>query len=234
MIRQITHAAAPAVILCAATAAAQPSAPPERPVIVVTGEGRASTPPDLAVLRLGVQARAGSATAALDRASTAADDILAALSGAGVAEADLRTSELSLRPDYGRDHDEGGEVEAFVASNVVTARLRDLDALGETIDAAARAGANRIDDLRFEVSDPTEAVARARRLAVEDAARAAATLAEAADVPLGPVLRIDERGGGVPFPAAGRLQAESVPVARGEVDVAASVTITYALGLGAE
>ena len=218
-------------LMLAAPAAAQ-DAPRERPAgrIVVAGEGRVAQPPDVATLRLGAQAEAPTAAQALDEASRAARALIETLRGAGVAEADMQTSEMSLSPRYGyRDQD---VVEGYVASNVVTVRIRDLDALGGTLDAAAQAGANRIDGLTFELSDPAAAQEEARRRAVEDARLAAETLAEAGGIGLGRVLRIEEGAGGArPVAMASMVRAESasVPIAEGEVETVATVRMVFAL-----
>ena len=230
----------PATALCAALIAASAAGPvaaqdaSERPArIVVTGEGRVASAPDMARLRLGARAEAEEAARALDAASAAAGALIEALRAAGVADADIRTSELSLdqRYDYGRDEAEQ-EVTGYVASNVVTVRVRDLDALGSVIDAAAEAGANRIDGLSFALSDPDAATEEARRRAVADARAAAETLAEAAGVALGPVLRLEETGGGggpvAPAPVM-RAEAASVPIAQGEVETIAGVRMVFAL-----
>ena len=226
-------------LLLAASAAAQDAAPAgqERPArVAVNGEGRVSSAPDMATLRLGAQAESAEAAEALDAASRAAQALIEALRAAGVAEADLQTSELSLNPRYDYQRPGGEEVvSAYVASNVVTVRVRDLDGLGGVIDAAATAGANRIDGLTFALSDPDSAMAEARRKAVADARGAAETLAEAAGLPLGPVLRLEEQGGGsTPLPMAdfARAEAVSVPIAEGEVETTASVRMVFALGDG--
>ena len=154
-----------------------------------------------------------------------------ALRDAGVAEADVQTSELSLAPRYGERGDPELPV-GYVASNVVTARVRDLDALGAVIGAATGAGANRIDGLSFALSDPGPAREQARRLAVADAVAAAETLADAAGRGLGPALRIEEGGGGPrPFPADAMLRAEAAPVPteRGEVETTANVRMEFTL-----
>ena len=227
------RAAALAASLAGAAAAQDASERPAR--VVVDGEGRVASAPDMATLRLGAQAEAEEASQALDAASTAARALIEALRAAGVAEADLQTSELSLSPRYGYGARSDEDVSGYVASNVVTARLRDLDALGTVIDAAAGAGANRIDGLSFGLTDPEAAKAQARGRAVADARAAAETLAEAAGLALGPVLRMEETGGGggpVLADAMLRAEAASVPIAQGEVETIASVRMVFALDGG--
>ena len=199
--------------------------------LVVEGEGRAAATPDMATLRLGVSERAAEAREALARTSEAAEAVLAALRDAGVAEADIQTAGLDLSPLY--DANDGSRVSGYVAANVVTARLRDLDALGPAIDAASEAGANRIDGLSFSLADPGPTMEVARRRAVADARAAAETLAEAAGETLGPVLRIAEGTEARPFaPSDGLMRAEaiSVPISPGEVETVARIRMTFALG----
>ena len=222
-----------AVLLAAPVAAQEDGLDRLAPRVIVTGEGRVASAPDMATLRLGAQAEAPQAAEALDQASAATRSLIEALRAAGVAEADIQTSELSLSPRYGYRERAGADVvEAYVASNVVTVRVRGLDALGETLDAAARAGANRIDRLSFGLADPEAARAEARRLAVDDAVEAAETLAAASGSGLGPVMRVEETGGrSDPGPMADMVRAESasVPIAGGEVETTASVRMVFAL-----
>jgi hypothetical protein len=70
----------------------------------VTATGEATAPPDIAHLRAGAVAAEPTAAAALDATSVAMADILAMLDAAGIAEPDIRTTELRLSPRApGRD-----------------------------------------------------------------------------------------------------------------------------------
>lgn len=219
--------------LAAQDAAPDGAAPPPGRIVVV-GEGRAAGAPDLAILRLGAQAEAEEAAAALDAASERARAVIEALRGAGVAEADLQTAELSLYPRYGAPA-AGGDppVAGYVAANVVTARVRDLDAVGRALDAAAEAGASRIDGIAFDLSDRAPLMDEARGRAVSDARRAAETLAAAAGLALGAVRRIEDAPGAArPFAGADmalRAEAASIPVAPGEIEAAARVRVVFDL-----
>lgn len=75
----------------------QPAAPAG---ISAAGRGRASAPPDLADLSLGVEAFAGSVKEARTAAAEAMTAILDALKANGVAEKDIRTDYFDIRPQY--------------------------------------------------------------------------------------------------------------------------------------
>jgi uncharacterized protein YggE len=200
--------------------------------IVVSGDASAEAAPDRASFTAGVQAEARGARDALRAASGTMTQVLAALEAAGVAKADLQTSELSVDPLW--DDGDGGQrqpqVRGYMASNLVTVRSRDLAALGALIDAASEAGANRFMGLSFDLADPAAQEAEARAAAVAEARARAEQLASAAGVRLGPVLSITEQGGAGPMPMFARAEAmPAPPVAPGSVGVTVSVEVVYGI-----
>ena len=233
-IRRPLRRTVPALALALALAIpAAPGAEAEAvvPVLTVSGEGRVEAAPDMAVVRLGVTRRADSPSAALEDMSAGTRAVLSRLREAGIAERDLQTAELTLGPVWHHDRDRGDrEITGYEAANMVTVRVRDLDRLGAVLDAAVAVGAERFDGLQFALADPEAARDEARRRAVADALRKAELYAGAADTPLGPVLRIDEGGAPPPRPQTMRMAEmamEGVPVAPGELEVSARVTVTF-------
>lgn len=223
-----------AAVLASGAASADDHATPA-PQIVVTGEGRVEMAPDMATITLGAQAEALNAAEALAATSAATARILVQLSEAGIEPRDIQTANLSLAPRYENYRSDGRQPRllGYVASNTIRVRVRDLDALGARLDAAVAAGGNRFDGLAFGLQDPGPVTDEARRRAVDDARRKAELYAEAAGVTLGTVLTITDQGSfGVPQP---RMRGEmmmaeaAVPVAAGEIEVGASVVITYGL-----
>ncbi|MCI2398091.1 SIMPL domain-containing protein [Aliiroseovarius subalbicans] len=205
--------------------------------IVVTGTGVASQAPDMATITLGVRAEAKTAVAALEQASMAMRAVLEHLRAAGVAEEDLQTSDLALRPRYSNrssSSDGPPTIAGFEASNMLQVRLRDLSGVGEVLDMVTAEGANEFRSLQFGLQVPDPLRDAARVAAVKDAMARATLYAEAAGVPLGPVLEISEAGA-APRPV---MRAEmsmmdaggGVPVAGGELDMRAEVTMIFALG----
>jgi uncharacterized protein len=76
------------------TSAAPANAPARG--ITVSGVGKANGKPNVARSTVGVEARAGSAEAAIAEVNTRMAQVIAAIKQAGVAEADVRTSTLAL------------------------------------------------------------------------------------------------------------------------------------------
>ena len=208
----------------AAAAAAQEAG------ITVRGQGRVEVAPDMATLTLGVTSEAGTAQEAMARNSEVMSDVLSRLEEAGISERDIQTSGLSLFPVHEqRSPEQRPEIAGYQANNLVTVRVRDLDALGEVLDAAVADGANTINGLTFGVQDREALQDRALTEAVEDATGSARQIAEAAGVSLGAVRSVTEESGAwrpVQMMEA-RMSSDAVPIAEGEVTVEASVTMVF-------
>lgn len=221
--------------LAAAMMLAMPALAENAPATIsVTGEGKVEIAPDMAMLNLGVTTQARTAAAALAANSDGIAGALAQLKAAGIEDRDIQTSGLSLNPnfDYSRS-DAPPTVNGYIASNMVTVRVRDLAVLGQTLDAVVTDGANTLNGLTFGLQNPATATDEARKSAVADAAHRAALYAEAAGVKLGRILSISEQGSyGPPQPmmmaeAGFAKDARSVPVASGEMTVMSTVSVVY-------
>ena len=200
--------------------------------LTVSGEGSAFAVPDMAVITMGASAQAFSAKDAMDETSDITRAILEELSAFDVAPRDIRTSDLSLSPVWSNRAQNGGppQIDGYQASNRLTVRVRDLDQLGLILDAVLSDGANRLSGLQFKLSDPKPVIEDARRLAVADARAKAALYAEAAGVELGDLIRLSEGGARAPRPemlSIARSADAGVPVAEGETELRASVTLVY-------
>ena len=221
--------AAAASVLGAAPSGAQG----EAPSIVVVGEGAVSAPPDSAQVRAGVVTEATTAAAAVAANNEAMKRVLKALAAAGVPSKDVQTESLSVQPRYraGSQGRRQSEIVGYEVSNRVRVTIRELDSLGAVLDDLVRQGVNQLHGIQFSVRDPTRLLDEAREQAVADARRKAELYAQAAGARLGRVLRVEEGRVSRPGPIRVRsLAAEAaVPVAPGELEFTAQVTVTYAM-----
>jgi uncharacterized protein YggE len=208
--------------------------------ITVTGTGRASVRPDLADLRLGVTITAPTVESARSATSSALAAVLAKLKALGIEEGDLQTSIVSVSPQY--DYSREGappRLAGYTFANLVAAVVRDIERVGEAIDAALTAGATNVDRIAFRVEDQSGAEREAREAAVADARVKAETFAAAAGVTIEEVAAIIESGMPIPYPTpmaermAFAARDASTPIEPGTNEVTATVTITY-LVAGAE
>ncbi|SHH76437.1 SIMPL domain-containing protein [Marivita hallyeonensis] len=200
--------------------------------LTVTGEGRVAAVPDMAVITMGATSQAETAQDAMAQTSDITAAILTRLTEFGIEPRDVQTSDLSLSPVWrNRGGNDGSpQIDGYQASNRVTARVRDLDRLGEILDAALSDGANRLGGLHFTLSDPDPLTDDARRLAVANARAKAELFAEAAGVELGALISLSEAGVAMPQPemlGMARAADAGVPIAQGETELRASVTLVY-------
>jgi len=202
--------------------------------LTVSGTGEATADADMVTIVLGVQTRNESAAGAVaDNARMMADSI-EALKMAGVPEDEIKTSSFSIYST--RDWIDGklSDKVFFEVSNKVTFTfdLTDEVDVGEVLDAAVSAGANSVESVTFGLRDPTSVQEEALEDAVNDAMGKAEVISEAAGVTLGRILSISE-GGASPVPMAeSRVYfaadvATTTPIVPGDVEMMATVTITY-------
>jgi uncharacterized protein YggE len=211
----------------------------EQPVIVVSGEADASMAPDIAIVALGVTKLEKTAREALDANNKAMAAVLHALKDQGIADKDMQTSGFSIQPQYAYPENGDGTqkppmLTGYQVSNLVTVRLRDLTKLGTILDQAVTLGVNQGGDIRFTNDNPEKTVTEARTAAVKAAFAKARTLAEAAGVKLGRVLKITEDVARPEPQPVMRMQmakqaSDAVPVATGENSYSVDVNVTFAI-----
>ena len=220
------------------TAAPAPSAATTAPyVISVTGTGTAATSPDIADVTLGVETLASDADVAIRDNTDQMNAVSAALRDSGVAGSDIQTRSFNMWVEqiYGPDGPTG-EVRYHV-NNQVSARVREIDRVGEILQRALEAGANNVGGISFGVEDTAALERTARDQAVADARAKAEQLATALGVQLGAVRQVSEAVQPVPFQhqaafgfeaaAADLGGAAPVPVSGGEFTVSASLQVVF-------
>ncbi len=207
--------------------------------IWVSGQGKVNVAPDIVTLSLGIEAQEASVAEAQTQAAGAMAQVMAALTGQGVAAKDIQTQRFSISRVTKWDNDKQQEVIiGYRVTNIVVAKIRDLDKAGSIIDAVAQAGGDltRIDSIGFSVDDPSAYYEEARKKAMVDARAKAEQMAELADVTLGKPTYISESISYPIYPreyAVARAEAAPAPVetpiSPGEMEVSVSVQVTYAI-----
>jgi hypothetical protein len=118
----------------------------------------------------------------------------------------------------------------------VTARVRDLNNLGRTLDAAVAAGGNTLNGVTFGLQNPDAALNDARRSAMTEARARAALYASASGLSIHRIISISEGGGytpPMPMPMMARAmdmaEGAPTPVAPGEVRTQVQVNVVFEL-----
>ncbi|MEL7482626.1 MAG: SIMPL domain-containing protein [Pseudomonadota bacterium] len=199
----------------------------------ISATGTVVREPDIAHISAGVETEAETAANALAENAERMTGVFEALERAGVEKRDIQTSNFNISPKYNYPRDRAPRLSGYTATNTVTARITDLEALGETIDALVEAGGNTLNGITFGLEDDSEARDEARRLAMEAALARAELYAEAAGYRVARIVSIAEGGAPPPMPlmmarAEAGVSAAS-PIAAGELDLRADVTVLFEL-----
>ncbi len=201
----------------------------------ISAEGSVNREPDIAFLNAGVQTQAQTAQAAMSANSAAMNGVFDALAGADIDRRDMQTSNFSLQPQYDYSNRDNGQprLTGYQASNQLTVKVRDLDTLGETMDALVSAGGNTFSGLNFALEDDRAAKNAARDLAMKEAIARAELYAAASGYEVARVVTISESGGMRPQPmqmmAEARAMDRATPIASGEVGYSVTVNVVFEL-----
>ena len=213
--------------------------------IWVSGEGKASVEPDIAILSLSVEARGDAVADANAVAVEAMDAVMASLRQNGVAERDIQTRNFNIWPEYSSElvtnaagqSFERREVSGYRVSNELTVKARELDKVGEIINGAIIAGGDsiRFQDLRFTVEDTTALMPDLREKAITDAREKANHTATVAGVNLGKMFYISEIGADAPFAESFAdtrvyaMAASAPAISQGEIEISLTVRAAFAI-----
>jgi uncharacterized protein YggE len=208
---------------------------PQR-TIRVHGVGKVRAVPDQ--LRLSIQVnvpRAETAVEALSRNNQLTAQLLALLKRFGISEADIQTTRVSINPIY--DYDKRMSpppIIGYTAQNDVMVVVKNIEEAGKILDQAVKAGASGFGPFQYESSRRLELEREALKKAADDARTKAQLLARELGATLGRVLTISESSVSPPQPIApmvmeARATSAGVPVMAGEIEISATVEISFEL-----
>ena len=204
--------------------------------ISLTGAGSSSAQADQATVNLGVQVISELANEAIGENAETMTAVIEAIKALGVSEDDIVTTSYSVYPQY--DWTEDGRVfVGYSVTNLVQVTVKDLDIVGDVIDAAAVAGANQINGINFELSDTKreELKTNAYIAALGDAQDKADVIAETLGLSISGVQSVTEysytpvRSYEMYEEAVAMDGARSIstPIVSGELSVTVSVHIVF-------
>lgn len=223
------------VFLPALVAAGPVHAKPEAPHISASGSGELRVAPDVADISIAVSHTDKSVAKAREKVEAVTIKVIEAARAHGLSDADIRSSQLTIAPDYawedGRRRLRGQRVERRVQLH-----LKDLSRYSELLDAVAEAEVSRLHQTSLGFSDRSALEREALVLAVQAARQRAQAMAGAADARLGTVYQIVENGGGhAPQPMMRAMamdkaeSSDSAPMLFGEETLVKQVTVIWYL-----
>jgi len=219
-------------------------APASPRTISVSGEGTVNVEPDQATVRFGVVTQDDDAEVAREENAEIASRAMNTIRDLGIAERKIRMETLRLQPrrEYNREtrsYDNRG----YEAIRQVVVEVDDLTQLPTLVTRIVQQGANRLDGINYDVADREAVRNEALAEAAQQARTKAQLLAETLDAQVGPPRQISEQNFNFPRPSfrvesAAMAKSDAAPepdaYAAGEIEVTASVQVTFDLMVGEE
>jgi len=116
----------------------------------LSGTGKVTAKANQATVAIGVYTEDKLAGRAIDENAGLMTDVIAAIKALGFTDEDIQTVSYGVYPIYDW---EAKQVVSYQVTNMVQVKVFDLDKLGPVIDAAAAAGANKVEGITFGLSD---------------------------------------------------------------------------------
>lgn len=159
--------------------------------IEVSATAEVTVEPDIATFSIQVSEKGETTKAAQQAANEKMGALLSTLRANGIEEKDLTTTAINLRPSYVWIENKQ-VLEAQVASQSVTVKVRNLAVLGSIIDQLGEVSSITLNSITLDKEDKSEALEQARRQAVANARAKADLYAAEAGKEVSNVVTISE------------------------------------------
>jgi uncharacterized protein YggE len=203
--------------------------------ITVSGVGTVNVVPDAVRFYPSVTAVASKSSDALATASRTASSVRAVLKAEGVATKDIKSSNLSVYPEYTYNQDSGPVIIGYRATQSFTIVIRKAENAGKIVESVVNAGNENvmINGIVPFISKGSAALEEARAAAVADARSRATSYAKLLGTSLGKVVYLQENSApSYSFPMLGSAKAQdgaAPEIDLGEEEVSVSITVRWSL-----
>lgn len=193
--------------------------------MTLMGQGQVTTVPDLAVIRLGVQTTGKDLEVIQSQNAQTSQAVLDDLKQMGVK--DIKTFQYTIDKYY--EQENGTPVDrGYTVRNVLEIRTKEMENVGQIIDTAVKSGANIVDLISFEVSNPNQYYEQALNLAVMNAIEKAKSIAKNLDIEINQIpVKISENSS-MPRPfQAFQRELAATPIVPGNITIEAMITAKF-------
>ncbi len=190
----------------------------------VSGEGKVTAIPDIAVVSVGIQANGQTVKVTQDQINSTINKVSDAIKKLGVEKKDIQTTNYNINPTKNTGYE---------ANTNLQIKIRKIENANSVIDAATANGANQVGGINFDIDDKSKLENEARQKAVADAKSKAGDAAKIAGFKLGRIINYSESFGGIipmPYRAMAADQAiVGIPtqVEPGSSEITVTVTLSY-------
>ena len=156
----------------------------------VEGVAVVTAQPDRAIVHVGYMEQNDESKVALQNAAKAIAGMTDAVIALGIEEGNVRTASIQTYPWY--TEADGARITSYCVEYMLAITVDDLSQLGEVLDAAFTAGANKLYDISYLASNEDELYHDALKQAVKKAMAKAEAMALAGGLWLGQPVQIAE------------------------------------------
>lgn len=203
--------------------------------IGVAGEGKAVAKPDIAEVSFSVVSQGSDPSRVQSDNDKKMARVIEFLKSQAIGDDDVKTTGYNLSPQYEYDRDgvKPPRVVGYTLTQSVSAKIRDINAVGKVVGGLVESGANQINGIVFSVDNPEPLKAEARTEAIAKARAQASAIASSLGVRLGKVLNFSESPiflpAALPFGGKGGGEFSVSPIQPGTLEFTVSVHITYSI-----
>lgn len=205
----------------------------------VSGEGKATSKPDIATISFGVQTETKKTVSeAVSDGNKKMNAVIAELIKLKIDKKDIMTTQYNLNPVYSYAPNTGKQVlDGYQLAQTVTVKIRNLDIIGEAIQAAATVGANQTGNIVFTIDDQEALKAQARSEAIAKAEAKAQAIAKESGLKLGKLVNVSEGSVAEPMYSNNFAYADAKAVGggiiatpdiqSGQMEIKVNITLSY-------
>lgn len=194
--------------------------------MTLTGQGRVTSVPDIAVIRLGVQLTGSDLALIQSQNAILSQAVLDALRRMGVT--DIKTFQYTIDKYY--EYENGTPVDrGYTVRNILEIKTGNTEMIGTIIDTAVNAGANVVDLISFESSNPERYYQQALNLAVTDAIEKAKSISSGLGIQVETIPVNITENSSMPGPSQlFQRELTATPIVPGSITIEANITAEFA------
>ncbi len=202
--------------------------------IKITAKSSESFDPDTAVVVLAVQTEDKKVPTALQANNKKMNKVISALKELIKDEKDsIKTSSFSIRPIKTWDkRDKRSTITGYNVNNSIIVKTKQIDKIGKIIDVSIENGANNVNNINFVIDNNEKLYQKVLAKASKKAKGDAEAIADALGVKISGIKSVNASQGyyrpmQYDTMALGKSRESSTPIAPGNVDINANVTIEF-------
>ena len=208
--------------------------------INVNGTGIVMADPDTAQINLSVETNGKTSEAAQKENNKILQSVTKAMQDMGVTKENIVTAYTSVYPQYNYDDKTGARtVIGYRSYTDLQVTTKDIDHTGKYIDAALKAGATGTNGVSFSVADQSVYYGQALQVAVKNAEKSAASIAQAYGRQLGNVKSVTENSRNAYYVETANMSkmmatedsavagGGGTTISYGKIQITANIAVTY-------